>query len=340
MRGRERILAVLSGKATDHLGLMPITMTFAADAMGVKYRQYAGNYRTLVEAQIYTAEKFGFDHVSAVSDGSREAGDRGATIHWTEDQPPSLLECEALLADKTDFDRIRALDIKLGRRMEDRVRSVELMHERVGKTLIVEGWVEGPCAEAADLRGLNNLLTDLEEDPTFVEDLFEYVVDGAITFARAQIQAGADIIGVSDAIATLVDPNMYRETVWHWQKKLVEAIHAQGGKVRLHICGNTRPILSEIGELGCDIVDLDYSSPLQDAREAMGPSQVLAGNLDPVRELKCGTPPKIARMLQGLHQQAGDRWIIAAGCEIPRETPHENVHALAAFARNATTAAV
>ena len=47
---------------------MPITMMFAADVLGVKYGQYARDYRVMADAQIKTAEMFGFDYVSTISD--------------------------------------------------------------------------------------------------------------------------------------------------------------------------------------------------------------------------------------------------------------------------------
>ena len=37
--------------------------------------------------------------------------------------------------------------------------------------------------------------------------------------------------------------------------------------------------------------------------------------------------------LEALHPQAGARWIVAAGCEIVRGTPHENLRALVNFAQ-------
>ena len=141
----------------------------------------------------------------------------------------------------------------------------------------------------------------------------------AIRFAAAQIQAGADIIGVGDAAASLVGPRIYKEFVWPWEKRLVDSIHANGGRVRLHICGNTRRILDGMGTLGCDMMDIDYPVPMDQARTQTGPQQTLAANIDPVRE--------------ALQQQAGARWIVAAGCEVVRDTPHENVRAMVEFAQ-------
>ncbi len=333
MTGRERILAVLAGQDADHLPCMPITMTFAGDILGAKYLQYVRDHRVMVDAQVKTAEMFGFDYVSTISDPTREAADLGANIHWYEDRPPAINEELALLADKSSLSRLHASGPITGGRMEDRVRGIERLCELCGSELLVEGWVEGPCAEAADLRGINRLMLDFSDDPSFVHDLFDFTLATAIHFAAAQIKAGADIIGVGDAAASLVGPRIYKEFVWPWEKKLVDSIHANGGRVRLHICGNTRRILDGMGTLGCDLVDIDYPVPMEQARAQTGPQQTLAGNLDPVRDIRNGSPEAIAQSLAEVRRQAGSRWIVAAGCEIVRDTPHENVRAMTSFAQ-------
>ena len=122
--------------------------------------------------------------------------------------------------------------------------------------------------------------------------------------------------------------------VWPWEKKLVEAIHANGGRVRLHICGNTRKILDGIGKLGCDMVDIDFPVSMEDARSKLGPQQTLTGNLDPVRVVRNGSPQTILQSLEVAAQQAGAAWVVAAGCEIMRDTPHVNLRTMVEFARS------
>jgi MtaA/CmuA family methyltransferase len=312
---------------------MPITMMFAADCLGVKYAEYAHDHRVLAEAQIKTAGQFGFDYVSAISDPAREAADCGAKLEWYPDQPPAIVETEALLADKSVLARLPLPDPSGGGRMLDRIHAIELLRQGVGSEKLIEGWVEGPCAEAADLRGISRLMLDFGDDAGFILDLFEFVLDTAVRFARAQVDAGADIIGIGDAAASLVGPGIYQEFVWPFEKRLVDAIHAMGGRVRLHICGNTRRILDGMGRLGCDLVDLDYPVRLDEARAQMGPRQVLAGNLNPVQDVCYGTPEAIHQTLTECYRQAGSNYIVAAGCEIVRDTPHANVRALAEFAR-------
>jgi MtaA/CmuA family methyltransferase len=202
----------------------------------------------------------------------------------------------------------------------------------VGTGKIIEGWVEGPVAEAADLRGINALMTDFIDDPQFVRDLFEFVLEMELRFAREQVAAGADFVGIGDAAASLLGPGLYHEFAWPYEKRLVDGIHSFGAKVRLHICGNTRRILDGMAKLGCDIVDLDSLSPLGEARAQMGPDQVLLGNLNPVTALRNSTPEAITAAIAECHRQAGPRYIVGAGCEIPRDTPPENVRALCQYA--------
>lgn len=333
MTGRERILKHLEGQPVDHLPVMPITMMFACDQIGARYRDYCTDYRVLAEGQIRTAERFGLDYVNTMSDPAREAADCGARVEFFDHQPAALVEEDALLADKTRLTRLRIPDPLGGGRMHNGVQAVALLKQRVGRDLLVEGWIEGPVAEAADLRGINALMLDFYDDPGFVRDLFEFVVEMELRFARAQLEAGADLIGVGDAAASLVGPHFYETFVWPCEKRIMDGVRALGGRTRLHICGNTRRILSGMGRLGCQIVDLDFLVPMAEGRSAMGPEQVLLGNVDPVRVLRDGTPEQVTAAVAACHQAAGARFIVGAGCEVPRDTPPANLHAMVAYAK-------
>ncbi|MCZ2150046.1 MAG: uroporphyrinogen decarboxylase family protein [Bryobacterales bacterium] len=333
MTGRERVQARIQGRPVDSLPLMPITMMFAADTIGVPYLEYVTDHRVLAEAQLETAAKFDFDYVSVISDPAREASDLGAKIQWFDNQPPAVVETEALLSDKASLAGLRLPEIAGGRRMLDRVEGVRLLAKQAGVNKTVEGWVEGPCAMAADLRGLNTLMLDLYDDEGFVIDLFEFVVAMETEFARAQVRAGATLIGIGDAAASLIGPKFYQRFVQPYEQKLIRSIRGIGVPVRLHICGNTRKILSGMGETGADIIDLDFLSPLAEGRAAMGGSQVLLGNMDPVRALRDGSPDSVFQRLEECYAAAGPRYIVGAGCEIARGTPRENVLAMTRFAR-------
>jgi MtaA/CmuA family methyltransferase len=332
VNSRERVLAHLDGRPVDRLPLMPITMQFAADVVGAKYRRYVTDFRTLVEAQLRTVEKYGFDYVSCISDPAREAADCGSDIAMFDDQPPAFKEDVALLADKAKLATLAVPDPLAGGRMTDRVRAAEAFRREVGGELLIEGWIEGPMAEGADLRGINTIMLDLYDDPAFITDLFEFVTEMEIRFARAQVEAGVDLIGIGDAAASLVGPVFYERCVWPYEQRIVDAIHAMGARVRLHICGDTNANLDGMGRLGADIVDLDYPVDVADARARM-PGQVVLGNVEPVGVMRNGTPALVTATLEACHAAAGPRYIVGAGCELPRDTSEANVRAMCAFAR-------
>jgi MtaA/CmuA family methyltransferase len=334
MTSRQRVLAHLDNRPVDRLPLMPITMMFACQRIGARYHDYCTNFRVRVEAQLRTAEDFGFDYLNSMSDPAREAADCGAAVEYFENQPAALVEDRALLAEKTRLASLKVPDPLGGGRMHDTVRAIDLYRQKVGNDKIVEGWIEGPIAEAADLRGINTVMLDFYDDPVFVRDLFEFVVQMELRYAAEQLKAGADLIGIGDAAASLVGPKIYEQFVWPYEKKMIDGVHALGGKVRLHICGNTRRILSGMGKLGCAIVDLDSLSPLKEAREQMPPNQALLGNLNPVTVLRNGTPDQVTATIAECHRQASNRFIVGAGCEVPRDTPDANLRALCAYAHS------
>jgi MtaA/CmuA family methyltransferase len=333
MNGRERILAMIEGRPTDCLPVMPITMTFASKLIGVHYREYCTNYKVHAEGQVRVAAEFDIDYVSSISDPAIESTDCGSPTVWYDDDPPANNEAEALLIDKAKLNSLAIPEIKAGTRMMNRVQCVAELKRRIGHEKAVEGWIEGPAAEGADLRGINNLMLDFYDDPDFVVKLFEFVLEMELKFAAAQVAAGADIISIGDAAASLVGPAIYDEFVWPYEKKMIDGVHALGAKARLHICGNTRRILAGMGTLGCDIVDLDYLSPMEEGRRAMGKSQVLLGNIDPVRVLRNGTAEQVHDAIEECHLHAGARYIAGAGCEVVRDTPHDNLRALIEYAK-------
>ncbi len=333
MTGKERVMAMISGQQCDCLPLMPITMQFAADRIGRTYHDYATDYHVLAEAQMRVADEFSFDHVSAISDPAREAADCGASIFFPPDAPPAIDEANALLADKTKLASLRRPDPLGGGRMTDRVLAVQQLSMRMGRDRIVEGWIEGPCAQAADLRGINTLMLDFYDDEKFVRDLIAFIIDMEVAFARVQVEAGATLIGIGDAAASLVGPEIYDGFVLPNERLLIDHIHNLGVSVRLHICGNTTSMLEDLGQLRADIIDLDYPASILDARKMMPAHQVLLGNIDPVRTLRDGTPDSVSAAIGKCHLQAGPRYIVGAGCEIPRDTRPELVQAMCRYAK-------
>lgn len=327
MTSKERYLATLRGDATDHLARIPILMRYAAEYIGSNYGAFASDYRVLVEANLRCAEDFGYDQLSVISDPYREtSGFGGEVVYSTHDVPECTIRP---LAETTDLSVLADPDPESSERMFDRVQAVEAL-SRQGPDHSVLGWVEGPAAEAATLRGTENLFMDLMDQPEFCADLMDRCVEVGLVFARAQCERGADTIGIGDAVVSQVSPDIYSELIRPRQVRLMQGIRDMGAKVRLHICGNTTHLLDQFTGLPIDILDVDHLVDLGAARRAMGPSTVLAGNLDPVAGVMQGRPDSIRLALTEMFAAAGHPYCVNAGCEIPAGTPVENLKALCA----------
>ena len=326
MNSYKRYTALLSGKPADILPCIPIVMHFAAEYINKTYADFASDYNVLVEANSACARDFSFDQLSVISDPYRETHGFGAEIKYHANRVPECI-CPPLFGSK-DLSLLKAPNPLTSERMLDRVNGIKLFHEKYNKQYSILGWVEGPAASAATLRSVGNFLIDIIDDIPFTEKLMDVCTQTAIEFAKAQITNGADTIGIGDAIASQVSPDIYEKIILPREKQLVDAIHDAGAYVRLHICGNITHLLPGIAELDVDILDVDSMVDLKITRNNVGTKVVIAGNIDPVRNIKMGTPIDIQDHVLKNYNDAGNPFMINAGCEIPAATPHENLKAL------------
>jgi MtaA/CmuA family methyltransferase len=325
MNPLQRVLGRLSGEAVDRPPNFNLYMTFAAHFCEIPLRTYYLDYRALAKTNRAMVESFGVDLYQAISDPYRETADLGAEIEFPEDNLP--ISKNPLIRTERDLKKLRLIAPEDGRRMSDRLQAVSLMKTYAQENVPVMGWVEGALAEAGDLCGAGNLLMYLADQPAWLVDLLEFCCQLGIDFARAQIQAGARIIGLGDALASQISPKMYEHYALPYEQRIFEEVHRGGGIARLHICGNTTRLLSAMLRSGADIIDLDSMVDFGAASASYGGQVSFCGNANPVADLLQGTPEQVFKVTQHCMQVGGQRSFSAAGCEIPNQTPHENLRA-------------
>lgn len=328
MNARERTEAVLNGQKPDHIPNFNIIMFYSAKQGKHSFREYVSDYRVLCDCDVAVSERFGIDMLSAISDPMREAEGFGARVRIPENGVPySPLPMLEDLYDASAM--LRVYDPHNGKRSEDRLKAIDRFGQYRNE-YIIGGWVEGAFAEACDLRGINDFLTDIAcEDEIAIHALLEITCEQAIRFAVEQVKAGADIIGIGDAASSLISPVMFRKFAFPYQKRIVDAVHAAGGRTKLHICGNTSKVLDQMIETGSDIVDVDWMVDLSAAKAAVGDrNTVICGNYDPVAVLLQGTPALVRERVNACADLFQDRYISSAGCEVPMDTPDENLMAV------------
>jgi len=324
MNSLERVRRRLRGETVDRAPNFDIYMQRAAHHVGRPLSCYYLDHRVLVEANLAVLEAFDLDIVQAISDPYREASDLGLDVEWPGDSLPVrraiLLQAPEQAA---DLDLVAPED---GPRMSDRLEAVRRLRERVGDDVPVMGWVEGAFALASVLRGDTNLLLDIHDRPEWLKELLDRLVELGVAFARAQVEAGAHIIGLGDSMGSLVSPRQYRDFVLPYEQRVFAAVREAGAIPRLHICGNTRHLLADMAASGARIVDLDWMVDLRKAALAFGPSgPAPCGNFDPVGVMLQGTPEEVEAAVRRCAAAGGPRHFSAAGCEVPDGTPDANL---------------
>ncbi|MDZ7725292.1 MAG: uroporphyrinogen decarboxylase family protein [candidate division KSB1 bacterium] len=304
----------------------PILMHFAARYIGATYAQFASDYRTLVRANIECMDAFQTDMVGLISDPYRETSAFGARITFLDEAVP---KCEdILIRSKDDIKALANPDVYKAERTRDRIHGAELFQKQLKGGVPIIGWIEGPLAEACDLAGVSEVLMQLMMDPDFVCMLMDKCLMTARAFAKAQIEAGCDVIGIGDAICSQIDQATYDQFVRDRHAELVRFIQDQGARVKLHICGDITHLLPSIKTVAPDICDLDWQVDPDHAAEMLGPDIARCGNINPV-SIQNESPQTLYVKARDLIKKEENRaFILSGGCEISVNTPHEHVSAL------------
>lgn len=332
MNCRERFYARLRGEKVDRIPNLNIVMGFAAKLSGYTYKEYCTDYRKLVESDLKATQMFGMDILSVVSDPMREVELFGGETVLPEDDVP--YEKTPFIAEYTDLSKLKVNPIESAPRALDRVRAVELFKKEAGDEYPICGWVEGPVAEASDLRGINKLMEDLLLEPEFVCDIMEICVQNGLEFAKAQVDVGADVIGVGDAAASLIGPKIYKDIAFEYQKRLLKGIKDMGVATKLHICGNTTELVELIPARYVDIFDIDWMVDYKKTVKRIGDKTSVNGNFDPVSVLLQGDAQLVESETRRCVMDGDNFSMVSAGCEVPKFTPHENMKAVSETLKN------
>ena len=304
----------------------PILMMYAAKNFGKTYTEFMTDYRVLVEANMRCLEMHDHDAVSVISDPYRETSAFGAKITFNGDQSPKT---EKLINSPADVAKLVNPDVYACERTLDRIKGVHYYRKLLGNEFPVIGWIEGPLAEAADLSGVSETMMNMFLEPDMVKDTQRICLNTAKDFAAAQIEAGANIMGVGDAVCSQISLELYDEFCLPLHKELFEFIHSQEALVKLHICGDITHLLPSLSKLEIDILDIDWMVDIAEAHRIMGPEIMICGNLDPVSIIMEGSKQLIkAKYIEIESKIPRENWIMMGGCEISPVTPVENMNYL------------
>ena len=325
MTGLERTMAFLAMEPVDRPPFHPMIMRWAAKYDNALYRDFCTVPETKCKAMIRCAKDFDIDWVTVMSDPWAEASAFGIEVEYPANELP--IDKGGHLPDASTAAMLKPYKPLDNTRCRGRIAEISYFKD-YGSDYFIVGWVEGPVAEYVDLRGATAASLDLMLEPENVMKAMDVITESAMDFIQLQIKAGAHCIGIGDAFCSQIGPELYDRFAFRRQKLLVDHIHKLGAIAKLHICGNTVPILPMMIATGADIIDIDHLVPsMSEYTSLLGPGQVFSGKADPVSIIQDATEKKIRDTAITDFKQAGKRCIISAGCEITPGTSNKNMHA-------------
>ena len=338
MTGLQRCQAVLAGEVADRVPVVPQTFMFAAETAGIKVGELARNAKNMVEAQVISQEKYGYDGCVIDFDDATLAEACGAKVIFRECDPAIVDESELVVKDLRDVDKLKLPDPWKDGKLPVWLEATRLLNDRIGDHVFIMGRADqGPFSLACLLRGPQQFMMDLmdEEKSELIKRLIEYCRQACARFALAQKEAGAHATSIGDAFAgpSLISPAMYREFALEPEIRLTEEVQAAGIPFSIHICGNTNGIITDMGRTRAKILEVDWQLDMAAARCAVPAATVLMGNVDPSDPLVLGTPADVAAAARKVIEATGGCGLfLSSGCAMGRNTPPENMRALVAAA--------
>ena len=139
-------------------------------------------------------------------------------------------------------------------------RTMDLVRAQVGDAVSVHGEVFSPFTHYMELLGYEQALMGLVTDRGKAHALLDRLTEAAITWARAQARHGVDAVLISSAFAggRFISRKMYSEFVVPYERRVTEAVKADGVPVYTHTCGkigDRLDLMAETGTQGVDTLD-------------------------------------------------------------------------------------
>ncbi len=195
---------------------------------------------------------------------------------------------------------------------------------------------------ATFMRGMENLLYDIVDNPRFVRSLLRGIADYVLAMMQTLLtRFEFECIALSDDYGTqrgmLMSPDTWRSFI----KPLLEEIYALGKKHNRHVfhhtCGHVVPIVPDLIEIGLDIlhpIQPEAMDIFQLKRE-YGRDVTFCGGLRTQDLLPYGTPAEVRAEVEMLKATMGrgGGYILEPGITIQADVPLENILALIEAAR-------
>ena len=208
---------------------------------------------------------------------------------------------------------------------------LQILRREVGDKATVLGFVGAPWTLAAyAIEGKSSkdytiIKSMAFTEPSLLHEFLGKLADAIAIYVRYQIDSGAQVVQMFDSWAGQLSPQDYETFAMPYQRRVVEQVKAThpDTPMILYINGSAG-ILDRMSKSGVDIVSVDWTVDMAEARKRLGENIGVQGNIDPC--VLFGSHDFIRdRVLDTIRKAGKKGHILNLGHGVLPSTPEENV---------------
>lgn len=295
------------------------------------------NYDIHFKALKSLSEAFQPDMIFPLMQLTTEANALGMETVFPVDDVPQLKEGGFNL-DKLDreLEKLNKIDILCDSRIICSTEAVKRIARGLPEEILKGAYVIGPYSLAAMMLGAENALMASLIRSDDLEVLCSFTTEKIKEYANQLIRAGAQVICILEPTAMMLYPEQFHQfSAFHVGNIARSCKENFGINSIYHICGNTMAIVSEMIESGVDGISIDSKEAGIDMKkvleiaENLGKNIVIVGNISPTETMLYKKPAEIKKEVNDLLEtmKSYPYFVLSTGCELPPETPRENIAA-------------
>jgi uroporphyrinogen decarboxylase len=146
-------------------------------------------------------------------------------------------------------------------------------------------------------------------------------------YLEAQIAAGVDALQIFDTWGGILTPDHYQQWSLEWMFQIVSTMARKDVPIIVFSRGANHS-LEEIAEIGADVVGIDWTIDLAEARDRIGGKVAIQGNMDPA--ILMASPDRIRKEVRSILKKygKGEGHIFNLGHGITPDVPVDHARAL------------
>ncbi|MBR0307710.1 MAG: methylcobamide--CoM methyltransferase [Mogibacterium sp.] len=221
-----------------------------------------------------------------------------------------------------DYKKLTPMDLEVGR-AKVTLDAIRLLRTET-KDVPIIGNIVGPVSVASSVCEPTRYYKQMRQKRELTHEYMQFVADDLIKFALAMVDAGADVIAMSDPSGTgeILGPKFFDEYAVTYINQVVDAIKEKtDAKTIVHICGQMKSVYDKVAKIHSDAFSFDAVVSLREARSNL-PDKVIMGNVSTFA-IEMQEEKTVDKLPRACYSNGSD--IIAPACGLGMGSPLANV---------------